>query len=71
MRSKAAAEVGSSSKIRNMLSSAQIDPGDNIAKLQRKKAKLRARGNLKRESRTEQLLKRQRKSTLYILGEPL
>lgn len=39
----------------------QIQPGDNIAKLHRKRAKLRAKGNLRGQSRTEQLLERQRK----------
>ena len=39
---------------------AEIDAGSTIAKVQRKKAKLRARGNLRGESRTAQLLKRQR-----------
>jgi hypothetical protein len=37
----------------------QIDPGDNIAKLHRKRAKLRAKGDLRGVSRTEQLLRRQ------------
>jgi hypothetical protein len=37
----------------------QIDPGDNIAKLHRKRAKLRAKGDLRGMSRTEQLLRRQ------------
>ncbi|ORX35651.1 ribonucleases P/MRP protein subunit POP1-domain-containing protein [Kockovaella imperatae] len=37
----------------------EIAPGDDIAKVQRKKARLRAKGNLHGESRTEQLLRRQ------------
>ncbi|GFZ46872.1 hypothetical protein JCM24511_04092 [Saitozyma sp. JCM 24511] len=42
---------------------AEIDPGDNIAKLHRKRAKLRAKGDLRGVSRTEQLLRRQKDKT--------
>ena len=41
------------------LSSYQIDVSDNIAKIHRKRAKLRRKGNLRGESRTAQLLRRQ------------
>lgn len=42
----------------------QIDLGDNTARIHRKKAKLRARGNLRGESRTAQLRRRQSRPIL-------
>lgn len=39
----------------------QIDAGDPTVRIHRKKAKLRARGNLQGQSRTEQMRARQRK----------
>jgi ribonuclease P/MRP protein subunit POP1 len=41
---------------------AEIDPGSLIAKKHRKRAKLRAKGDLRGRSRTEQMLARQRES---------
>lgn len=57
MRSRAAAEV---SEIVSTGADLQLDPADPGVRIYRKKAKLRARGNLRGQSRTEQLRARQR-----------
>jgi len=47
-------------KLRNK-AAAEIDAGDRTVQIHRKKAKLRAKGNLRGQSRTEQLRARQRR----------
>ena len=47
---------------------AEIDPNSTIAKMHRKRAKLRAKGDRKGRSRTEQLALRQRVSPLSCAG---